>query len=299
MSASFPRKEPASGFVGHPIGRFNTTIMRLQLGASNNVTSLQERGILNLNGDQFRALMSNKQSQWSPWVPPPNSNDYNSSAHYPRPAEDEISPSFETAMAWFGNDSGTRPWILNSRVMTQRSPSTTLCIYCEADLMADMLLSCLFNDILAETGSPALALQAYHTVTLSRAYYAYLPTFWEYGIVTMSSFSGRLSPKFYRGYWSVVGLIILHCVSCSVITMLFFRKTKYSHLGNSWLAFAQMAQSKSIQEVISGNTLVTDKMIKKRIDRDNYLRRKHRLVPDDIAGNVTLKPVEVPIEEST
>jgi len=159
---------------------------------------------------------------------------------------------------WFGSDiSPSRPWLIDEAFGTNSdlfSTSLIFCMYCSCDGLActsqfpNLWDACLFNDIIDDTGSPALALQSYLTSALQRLYYSHLPFFKEKGNASTSSFVNRLAPTSRKGYWVVMGLIGIHIVVC-LITIILFRRTKYSYLGNAWTTFAQIANSKEAQDI--------------------------------------------------
>ncbi|OQE33078.1 hypothetical protein PENFLA_c001G10370 [Penicillium flavigenum] len=98
----------------------------------------------------------------------------------------------------------------------------------------------LFKDVLHDTQSPALALQALITRGTQAAYYEHLmredPT-----ASALTAFSSTaLIPVRWDGFVAGVSIIVVHFIILAVITVLFVIYTMNSMIGNSWQAVAQV-----------------------------------------------------------
>lgn len=300
MSLSSPqeRSEPVNSLKA---GRFDTSELRLQHGALRQSATFEDRGVLNLAGDELLQFVYRMRQQWKPCTPPKGAKPFRSAFSFNDSDLDRASSGTDerTAMSWFSINSPTRPWLLNQRPWgrwTEDLYCISFCIYCEASnfmssklAMADFLTSCLFNDIIEDTGSPAMALQSFLTMALQKEYYSYLPAFNEITNISTKSSTSRLAPHSQTGYWSVMGLLLLHVFVCSSSVFLFITRTQYSYLGNSWMAFSQIAVSQEVQTVPSRSALKTDKDVKHESGDQKGI---YHVAADEQSG-VKLRQVEV------
>ncbi|KAK5652917.1 hypothetical protein OQA88_9396 [Cercophora sp. LCS_1] len=98
----------------------------------------------------------------------------------------------------------------------------------------------LFHDALAQTQSPAKALQAWLTTLTRQRYY---DAFGRYTTGAEAKYAHSISvfaPRGWAGFWAVVGMVVCHFVVVGVAIWVFSKRTRHSLLGNAWLAVAQV-----------------------------------------------------------
>jgi hypothetical protein len=107
-----------------------------------------------------------------------------------------------------------------------------------------------FQNILQETGRPALALQAYYMTLMRMIYYDNLPLFDYPGTQSMTFFTPTLIPQGYKGLAAVITATTLHLALVLIIFVEFLASTRSTMLGNAWQALAQLvsAETKNILE---------------------------------------------------
>jgi hypothetical protein len=160
--------------------------------------------------------------------------------------------------------------------------------------MVNILQAAIFNNTLAETDSPAYAVQAQLTTLLRLAYYAWLPPFDVESNVTTASFSSVLAPVSKRGFWAVMGLVVAHIGITVIVVILFLARTKFSFLGNPWTAFAQVAKAEDCQALLEDESLLAGAAIAKRPENSGKSKTRYRIQETEAEGTVTLVPVEQP-----
>ncbi|KAJ6184860.1 hypothetical protein N7519_006161 [Penicillium mononematosum] len=132
---------------------------------------------------------------------------------------------------------------------------------------ADQSHTDLFKDVLHDTNSPALALQALITRETQAAYYEHLmredPTA---SALTVFS-STTLIPVRWDGFVAGVSIIVVHFIILAVITVLFVIYTTNSMIGNSWQAVAQVV-SEDMLTVLDHACKEDDEKVKKRWGKD-------------------------------
>lgn len=233
----------------------------------------EERGVLDLNFDELLKWVAEKQSQWNPpdlksamdiarWIPPSD---------------------------WFNMT--TKSWLVGTVTSSLRAVGNLhLCLFCNSNTMARALQALLFANTIADTGSPALALQAFLTLGLQTEYHVWIPSFDTEGNATTVFFVERLAAVRDRDYWVVLGIICAHTVICTTTIFLFLKRTKYSLLGNVWAFFGPLASSEAVQSVLVQGSLTTDKEISKQLKRSDGFRRRYCIVANKEDDSVTLAP---------
>jgi hypothetical protein len=246
---------------------FDTTSIRRQLLTTQYNATFEQRGVLNLSGGEILNDIARRRSKWKP------------------------GNSQELLVDIF--NISTFPWLIES--IFPLSISRTYCTYrfrhWDTGGHNDILQSRIFHDILEETGSPALALQGHLTILLSMAYYNWLPLFDASSNASMSVFISRLAPVSTSGYQTVIGIIASHTIVCSIITIMFLRKTKYSSVGNTWSVSAQVVNAEQAQIILQDSTLKSDKEIKKELKGADNLRKRYRIALTDDGEGATIAPV--------
>jgi hypothetical protein len=139
-------------------------------------------------------------------------------------------------------------------------------------------MAALFNDVLQDTNSPALALQAMLTQVLREVYYDWLPTFDSTSDVTTTSVVSVLIPLRYRGFWAVFAITCAHLVLCAIAGIGFAFYTRTSHLQNAWQAVSDVADNKDGAEVLGNVGHLRDRAVSEWIEQNAELKdRRFRL----------------------
>ena len=241
MTAEKAAEEPIATTFN---GEFNTTGVRHQLGAGHSKT---RRGAMRLNGTSLMEDLAERRTKWTP----PNTTDV-------REMETDI-PGSSTL-----NDA-TYSWVLSKATSQVEGTTQVFCKYCASELRVNLVQGAIFKDILLDTNSPALALQAYLTTLINMAYYSWLPLFDATAEAVTVQTVSRSLPTSTLGYWAVMAILITHILLCVAITILFARQTKYSLLGNAWSAFCQVASVDNLHQLIQDATLCSDKEVGRRL----------------------------------
>ena len=187
----------------------------------------------------------------------------------------------------------TFPWVfskalgVSSIIAGDAGLNLLYCLFCR-DLVltersgdiADIVQSSIFNDILQEQDSPALAIQAQLTMLLRMAYYAWLPLCDANGTATMTQLVQRPAPVANRGFWAVMSILIAHVLLCAAITFLFHRYTRFSLPGNAWAAFSQIMSAERVQALMKDSSLATDNEVKRRINEHGDKEDVYYVVAD-------------------
>jgi hypothetical protein len=228
--------------------RFDTTAIRKQLGAGKRGLTAEDRGILNLSSadtifqqiDQLRKI----------WKIPQNDSD---------------TRVFNTS---------TYPWVI-PMVLDELS-SIALCPKCSHHSIrqGSNVLITVFKDVIEDTNSPALALQAILTIVTRMAYYDWLPLFnEEYSSIT-TSFQQALVPLRYQGFAAVLTILIVHLLLCLATAYYFDRYSHQTLLNNSWQTIAQLSSNPGANPVLERAYMTSEKKVKKWIREDTKLRQQ-------------------------
>ncbi|KAF2006194.1 hypothetical protein P154DRAFT_559322 [Amniculicola lignicola CBS 123094] len=175
------------------------------------------------------------------------------------------------------------PWVIESvargMVMNNALHFCMSCHLSEGGFVSPLHTS-IVQDILLDTGSPALALQAFLTAMLRSAYYAGVPMFDININATTTSLVDRLAPVSQQGYWIVIGCLLAHVIVYFTSGIIFFKQTKFSLLDNTWSAFAQIANSKDaeVQSILKDTTLKSDTEIARELKRAGGMRKRYKIV---------------------
>jgi hypothetical protein len=119
----------------------------------------------------------------------------------------------------------------------------------------------LFSEVIDETDSPALAIQAANTVSARMAYTRWLPGFTKAGAANITTFIEARIPVRVFGYSTVVGLIGLQ-LALLVTVGLAFRRSRNSILNNIWLVVSQVSSSPETADILAQASTMTDAEVK-------------------------------------
>lgn len=197
-----------------PVFAYNTTAVRRQLGSTKSPNlSHAERGIMHLD---FTA------TDWGrPLGVPVRSFQF-------RP--DEIFPVLQTQRcAQKVHLCGTDP----SALVAPGGDS-------EVGHPANVAL---FSDVLAETGSPARALQSLLGVLKSLKLYDSLQRFTLGAEARFARSVQVFAPQRWTGFFGVVALLACHLLAVATATTWYLQTTRHTMLGNSWQAVSQVASA--------------------------------------------------------
>lgn len=183
-----------------------------QLGATKDSVSLDDRGILAMDKDSFYDNL------------------------------EKIKKMSVNNTEGFGNDT---TGYMESALRVPLSISVLYCSGCpQTDdvLLSSIFLHGLVRDIIAETGSPAMALQAVNTILMRQIYHSFANAFTQPSVSELALIQAASVPVSRTGYIVVMGLIAAQLV-IYLLVWLMFSRTKYSVLHNSWLTIAQVSET--------------------------------------------------------
>ncbi|KAM4064428.1 hypothetical protein HRG_006239 [Hirsutella rhossiliensis] len=214
--------------------KYDTGASRIQLGASSKMESFQERGVLSL-------------APVSQWEHEDKTTQNNDSDYFRR----AIEVSFPARL-------GNLPQQADSGVLL--SKITPGAHEVEGTDQAHPAHVDLFHDVLGDTGSPALALQALLTRLCQMAYYERLDRTNTTAPASVSFSSSVLIPVRWTGFSAATALVAAHFVLVVAVTVLFLRLARDSLIGNSWQAVSQ-AVSEDTRPLLEQAGAMTDKDI--------------------------------------
>ncbi|KAE8442117.1 hypothetical protein EG329_003823 [Mollisiaceae sp. DMI_Dod_QoI] len=143
----------------------------------------------------------------------------------------------------------------------------------------------LFQAVLNSGGekkSVALALQAIITATTSMLYYEQLPTFSKVENSSQVFFEETLVPIKHRGFSLLVSVVVVHLILVGIISVLFYRSTRVSMLGNVWQVVSQLtSENEDLKSVFATTSMMQDKEVKRLLQDTGTLRRRVGLSPLD------------------
>lgn len=144
------------------------------------------------------------------------------------------------------------------------SQNFALCQFCQKSnsTIAHRALANLFQDVLVETGNPALALQALFTTISQMTYYSLLAEFDQDGPAQVMYFITRLMPRRWTGFAIVATLLAAHLCCGVLILISFLTRCQCSMLGQVWRCIAQV-RSGDTDAVLKKAAVSTDGEISK------------------------------------
>jgi hypothetical protein len=128
------------------------------------------------------------------------------------------------------------------------------------------IYTCIFQDILQETGHPARAIQAILTIAAQTAFYDRLQKLnnpMERTITLLFAESFAI-PSQWTGFMIVSITLAVHVLCLLVTCMLFLSRTKKSLLGNVWISVAQIITNDTLP-VLKEARYMTDGEVTKAI----------------------------------
>ncbi|KXJ94827.1 hypothetical protein Micbo1qcDRAFT_202633 [Microdochium bolleyi] len=253
----------------------DTAPVRSQLGATSHKESTEERGILDL------------------YISP----DYNDSQIEVKSLEVYGSSNYFL----------DRTLSLMTVRPTFRINSILLCNGCistwaEApgkNYVIDETLRAIFFDTLQDTGSPAVALQALFTIVSQMAYQRLRPYFYVSNTGRVTIKQDLNIPVHKRGFGIVVAMVLLQCVLVAASVVLFHRRSRCTHLADSWQVMAHVLEDKAGGDTGRGQMRTpkgkgTERVLSERArlaegwQLSGMVRRRNS---DEEEGDVTDKPV--------
>lgn len=104
----------------------------------------------------------------------------------------------------------------------------------------------LFSDTLAETGSPARALQSWLNVMTRQKFYDSLGRFTVGGEARYTHSTQVFAPQQWAGFIGVMAILTCHLLLVAWIVSWFLRATRHTMLGNSWQAVSQVVSDATL-----------------------------------------------------
>ncbi|KAL1640432.1 hypothetical protein SLS58_006930 [Diplodia intermedia] len=145
----------------------------------------------------------------------------------------------------------------------------------------NLVLDCVFRDVLAQTANPALAWQALLTMVLRIAYYDWLPAFDLSAPVSVTSMVSCQVPRRTVGFAVVMANLVLHSIAFGVVVFWFCFTTRYSSLGQSWQVVAQL-KAPATEDVLQEATILDDEEVEKKMG--SVLRHRRLRLMEDRGG---------------
>ncbi|KAK0613306.1 hypothetical protein B0T14DRAFT_569373 [Immersiella caudata] len=97
-----------------------------------------------------------------------------------------------------------------------------------------------FQEVIQRTHNPALAVQSLLTMATANAYIELQP-FFDFELpVAYSMWETAFIPVRWSGFNIVAGAVVVQALAVVAVTVLFVRETRFTELGNSWHAVAQL-----------------------------------------------------------
>ena len=242
-----------------PTFDFNSSIytfhaLREQYGQHGNTLSLEQRGILMLDKQDWTANQSE--------VPPvePYMRDF---ANLDGPKGLGNDPNY-TGFLWEGDtpiqaSNGSFGW-----------------------LFPDPMHIWLFQDIVQSGGSIAFALQSLITLLSSMAYYDQLGQFNKRAQISRTQFVTANTPQRYRGFVAVATVLLVHLILLGIIFIMFLNGTRYTMLGNSWQSMSQAVTSET-EAYLAIASMKVDDEVKSTMKDDGV--KSLRIGIDQIEGS--------------
>jgi hypothetical protein len=142
--------------------------------------------------------------------------------------------------------------------------SMALCSYCtsSANINTNIEYAAVFQDILKDAQSPALAIQALITTLIGMSYYDYIVQFDVDAPGTIVSNTSVLKPTGRKPFILVLAVITTHLFLVALVTVIFAIGGKHSLIGNAWSVVAQL-QSPEIVAWIAKADKMNDRAVEK------------------------------------
>lgn len=144
-------------------------------------------------------------------------------------------------------------------------PTARMCIWCYPDIRVHEGFIAIFNDVLATTNHPALALQAPFTARALQIYDDRAPDFSLSEIARVSLVQPFQVPTLMKGFYIVCAVVSFHLVLMMYIIFLFFKIEGQTSLGQAWQTIGQI-QGEELKEVIEVSKNSTDREVEKWLE---------------------------------
>jgi hypothetical protein len=121
----------------------------------------------------------------------------------------------------------------------------------------------LFQDILANGGSVAFALQSHLTTLASMMYYDQIAQFDNHATITKSVFIETNLPLSYWGWLSVTIVLFIHIFLAWIVVLWFIASTKYTMLGQDWQHVAHVTNDETKDYILMAERMSDDDLKEK------------------------------------
>jgi hypothetical protein len=145
----------------------------------------------------------------------------------------------------------------------------------------------LFQGMLNQTHSPAMALQALLTRICQMAYYDSLLLIDESKAAEVSFSDAAMFPTQWTGFGVGMGLLLVHWVVVAIVVGLFARYTRHSLLGNHWQAVSQV-YSEDTAAILEKADRMKDRDVKRWLNGKGHGGKLYSFARDEGEGRVAL-----------
>ena len=238
-----PKTEPRSVWApesdGQKVYKYNTTTVRLQLGATSGNPSYADRGVMEISEESLRVAIDGAVKT----APMPSGPAY-------------------------GPEVSRPSWDLFARHGTHKAQgSVAFCAGCVDDWYGKTTLfwEHLFTDIIAETNSPARAVQAVNTALARMAYMRWIPAFSESAEASIVRLVDARAPVRAIGFILVMTMVAVQIILLAIATVM-FRATRYSTLNDAWRVVAHVSSSSALADILA--RAPSDREVKKLVEAE-------------------------------
>ncbi|KAK3348648.1 hypothetical protein B0T25DRAFT_546166 [Lasiosphaeria hispida] len=155
-------------------------------------------------------------------------------------------------------------------------------------ILPDIMHVWLFQEIVANGGSVAFALQAILTVLSSMTYYDNIQNFDRMEPVKQIFFMVTTVPMEWKGFAAVAATIALHLALMTVITRRFVQGTAFSRLGSCWLVLAQTVHG-GASTYVDGAELMSDGDVEKIMKEDGVKKERAGIRRGEAITGISMK----------
>ncbi|KAF6815886.1 hypothetical protein CMUS01_12364 [Colletotrichum musicola] len=277
--SSAARKKEPTYILDTENGAYDTTAVRRQLGAVKPLPEAHDRQVVTISPADFESSLREAHS-----------------SRYGR----KYSPSYAE------NASTTTP---NLSYFTESRTTITVdfclladCFLRGAGNVADMFYVQMLDDMIKETDSPSLALQAVWTALARAMYYEYISLYTPYNNETaiITYFAQTTVPVHRRGYWAVMALLAAFLAVFTVACFL-FSSTQFSLPDNAWHTVAQISESAETSSILSRARVKSDdevralsKELQDDDEEDRFVVRREVFVRASTTGTAVSDDQEAP-----
>lgn len=144
-------------------------------------------------------------------------------------------------------------------------------------ISADPALAAIFTGAIEAGFSVEWALSSLITVLSMTNYYSQQVAFDRVDTVAVSFFENVLYPRSYVGLTIIMWTLFAHFALLALMVVLFITKTRFTIIGNVWLAFVQVAESQGIKDYIARGSLTGDSMLLNELHKSEKKNIRARL----------------------